>query len=391
MKENSPEIDVDEIEKGKEQEGSVGVDQGLSHSLIEGNKQRVEQGQLLDSSANQGLFAFNPDMMFDYLVKDYNTAEKIYGETFLRIITGEEAAELKKKLKFPEFQRQLKSKLKEQIDALKGEGLLDKQNTITERGVELASLVAYMEELEDMRTKGLGERKSKKIQIYGDKENTRSYRKHDRYQDLAIKSSLKLALRRGHNTLEREDLQVFEKDSKGKIHIIYALDASGSMKGNKIGICKKAGIALAYKAIEEKDRVGLLVFGSKIEDVVYPTEDFSQFLKAIANVKAKAQTNIAGTIERALEMFPEGNLTKHLILITDAIPTVGQDPQKNTLQLTEKAVSLGITISVIGIALDKEGITFAKKISEIGKGRLHIIRNLEHLDRIVLEDYYALS
>ena len=33
------------------------------------------------------------------------------------------------------------------------------------------------------------------------------------------------------------------------------------MKGPKIGACKRAGIALAYKAIEEKDKVGLIVFG----------------------------------------------------------------------------------------------------------------------------------
>ena len=89
---------------------------------------------ILDSSANQGLFAFNPDMMFDQLVKDYNTAEKIYGETFIRLITGEDAAALKKKLNFPEFQRQLKSKLKEKVEDLKKEGFLDRENTITDHG-----------------------------------------------------------------------------------------------------------------------------------------------------------------------------------------------------------------------------------------------------------------
>ncbi len=390
MKETFPSIDVDEITQGNE-EGSNGFDKGLSHSLIEGNKQRIEQGMILDSSANQGLFAFNPDMMFDYLVKDYNKAEKIYGETFLRLITGEEAATLKKKLNFPEFQRQLKSKIKEKIDSLKEEGLLNRQNEITDRGLELASLVTSMQELDDLRTKGFGERKSKKIQLYGDKQNTRKYKKGDRYQDIAIKSSIKTALRRQHTELQTQDLSVYEKDSKGKIHLIYALDASGSMKGQKLALCKKAGIALAFKAIEEKDKVGLVVFGSKIEEVVYPTSDFSQFIKALSHIKAKAQTDIAATIEKATSMFPEGNITKHLILITDAVPTVGEDPQQRTLDLVERALFLGITISLIGIGLDEEGTSFAKKLTEIGRGRLYIIRNLENLDSIVLEDYYALQ
>jgi len=38
----------------------------------------------------------------------------------------------------------------------------------------------------------------------------------------------------------------------------------------------------------------------------------------------------------------------------------------------------------------KEGIDLAKKIVEIGNGRLYIIKDLENLDKIVLEDYYAL-
>ena len=83
-------------------------------------------------------------------------------------------------------------------------------------------------------------------------------------------------------------------------------------------------------------------------------------------------------------------MTKHLVLITDAVPTVGEDPGKSTLNFVERASAYGITISVIGIALSKEGTELAKKIVEIGKGRLYVVRDLENLDRVVLEDYYNL-
>ena len=162
------------------------------------------------------------------------------------------------------------------------------------------------------------------------------------------------------------------------------------MKGNKISLCKKAGIALAFKAIDEMDKVGLIVFGSKIEEQVHPTSDFSVFLKAITKIRPKKQTNIALTIERAIEMFPRDDVTKHLVLITDSVPTVGDDPTKNTLNLVERAASLGITISVIGIYIEKEGIELAKKIVEISNGRLYVVKALDNLDRIVLEDYYSL-
>ena len=89
-------------------------------------------------------------------------------------------------------------------------------------------------------------------------------------------------------------------------------------------------------------------------------------------------------------MFPSQNITKHLVLITDAMPTVGDDPTKNTLNLVERAADYGITISVIGIGLEKDGAELAKKIVEIGKGRLYVVNDLDNIDRIVLQDYYNL-
>ena len=210
---------------------------------------------LLDSALNQGLFAFNPDMMFENLVKDYSNAEKIYGESFLRFASGYDNNTIKKNIRFPEFQRELKKNLKQTEQELKDEDLIDKEGSITDKGFSLASIVLYMQELDDLRAKGFGDKKTKKAMVYGDKENTRNFRPHDRYKDIAIKSSVRKAIRRRHSGLSNEDLQVFERDNKGKIFIVYGLDASGSMKGKKIEICKKAGIALAYKAINEKDKV----------------------------------------------------------------------------------------------------------------------------------------
>ena len=89
-------------------------------------------------------------------------------------------------------------------------------------------------------------------------------------------------------------------------------------------------------------------------------------------------------------MFPRDNVTKHLVLITDAAPTVGSDPSKNTLNLVERAAAIGITISVIGIDLNKESTELAKRIVEIGRGRLYVVKDLENLDRVVLQDYYSL-
>ena len=118
-------------------------------------------------------------------------------------------------------------------------------------------------------------------------------------------------------------------------------------------------------------------------------------LDKITGITAREKTNIAATVKEAVSMFPREDATKHLIMITDAMPTMptsatsGETPEKETLEAVSAASDKGITISVIGINLKKEGQEIAERIAEIGKGRLFKVRDLEDMDKIVLEDYYS--
>ena len=161
------------------------------------------------------------------------------------------------------------------------------------------------------------------------------------------------------------------------------------MKGAKIDACKRAGIALAYKAINEKDKVGLIVFGSEIKETVEPTSDFTLLLREITKVRASKQTDIVATLKKAIEIFPNESITKHLILITDALPTIGKKPEEETLQEASIARNQGITISLIGINLNEKGKRLAEKVTEIGQGRLYVVKDIENIDKVVLEDYYS--
>jgi Mg-chelatase subunit ChlD len=362
----------------------------LMHSVLENDKETIEEGKLIKDALNQGLSSFTPDLIFEHLVKNYSMAKHIFGESLIRLVSGYDPNYIKKNINIPEFRNELRNKIEENIERLKGKNLIDNENFISEKGLELASLVMCFEELDNIVPKGIsGEKIHKKVSVYGSKEDSREYKKGDRYRDIAIKKSVKLALRRNHKKLLFNDLKVYERQSKGKAHIVYALDASGSMKGAKIDKCKKAGIALAYKAIDEKDKVGLIVFSSEIKEIIEPTNDFTLLLKVITEVKTSRETDIVQTIRKAVEMFPSNDITKHLILLTDALPTKGKKPEQETLEQVSIAKDSGITISLIGINLNEKGKKLAEKIVEIGQGRLYIVRDLDDVDKIVLEDYYS--
>lgn len=389
----SEKLEVKELGKAEELTGKLSFQQledKFMHSVLENDRKTIDSGKLISDAINQGMSSFSPDLMFEQLVKNYSIAKQIYGESIIRLVSGYEPDYIKKNIGIPEFQKELKDKIQQKIEHLKEEGLVGKDYSLSEKGVELASLVLYFEELDKIVSKGfVGEKANKEKFVYGEKENSRLYKKGDRYRDIALKKSVKLAIRRGHNNFENKDLQVHEKQSKGQTYIIYALDASGSMKGKKIEACKKAGIALAYKAINEKDKVGLIVFGSEVKKIIEPTLDFTMLLKEITKVKASKETDIVSTLRKSIEVFPSENITKHLILITDALPTKGDEPEKSTLEEASIARSKGITISLVGINLDEKGKNLAEKIVELGEGRLYVVRNLENVDKIVLEDYYG--
>ncbi len=360
------------------------------HSVIANDRKEVEKGKVLKESINQGIGAFNPDMMYEKLVKDYSLAEQLYGEKLLQYVSGYDSRYLERNINVPEFRKVLKDKIKQKIRELKEEKYLDQEGTITEKGNQMATLITYTEELDKLHAKGyFGERETKKIAHYGEKTDVKIYRKGDRYKDLAVRKAIKLAARRGHTQLHLHDLTTFERKKRGRVCIIYCIDASGSMKGEKIDTAKKAGIALAFKAMEKKDLVGAVIFSKKVKAKIHPTDNFGNIIREITLARAESETDFVNMLQESILLFPKRDYSKHMILITDALQTVGTEQE--LLQVISRCRDENVTISVIGISLDKQGQELAKNIVEVSNGHLYVTKQLEEIDSIVLEDYAQYS
>lgn len=384
---------IEKTSKAEEQNGKLASqleEQKLMHSVLQNDKTIIDEGKIIQESFNRGIGSFTPDIMFEHIVKNYSMATQLFGETLIKLLLGYETTSLQRNLRIPEFTKELKKKIEDKINELKEKKLLNDEGIVTQKGVELASIVLYVEELEQLHTKGLIG-KGKTQSQYGERAEVRNYKQGDSYKAIAVRPTIKTAIKRGHTQIAQEDLKTSTKTSKGKISIVYGIDSSASMKGKKLEICKKAGIALAYKAISQNDKVGMISFASTIKDVITPTQDFSTILQTITKISASEQTDFNKAINKTIELFPKDKTTKHLLILTDAIPTAGNQPEKQTINAVTKANDLGITTSIIGIQLDDKGTSLAKEIAHAGKGRFFIVKNLEELDKIVLEDYYAIQ
>jgi len=381
---------LEQIEELKGNMASQDEEDKFMHSVLQNNKDRIDEGKIVNEAINQGLQSFNPDMMFSQMVNNYQLAEQIHGERLIQLLSGYSPDYIKKNIRIPEFQRELQLRLKERKDKLVDEGIIGEDGRYTEKGIDLASLILYMDELENLVPRGnLGVNVFKKITHYGERHHVRNFRTTDRFRDIAIRDSIKLAVRRGHKKLGTGDLKTVYRKSKGSVQIIYGLDASGSMKGNKLGTAKKAGIALAFQAINRRDKVGLVIFKNDAQDFIEPTLDFRRLLTHITRVTASRETNFTAMIRKAIEMFGRGHITKHLVILTDALPTVGDDPEKDALHIVSEARSCGISISIVGINLDGKGEVLAKKLATLGDGRLYNVSALKDVDKLILHDYYT--
>jgi len=154
-----------------------------------------------------------------------------------------------------------------------------------------------------------------------------------------------------------------EKVKRKGVDLIIALDVSNSMLAEDI---KPSRITKAKFAISrlidqlENDRIGLIIFAGKAYTQLPITSDLGaakMFLAPVGPHSVETQgTAIGEVIELAIQSFPnidkvisgeerpDNNKTRAIIVISD-----GENHEDDPITAARRAVSLGITVNVVGI------------------------------------------
>ncbi|MFT4311586.1 MAG: vWA domain-containing protein [Candidatus Woesearchaeota archaeon] len=357
------------------------------HTVLDIDDASIDKASVLADAINNNVTSFTPDFSFEQMVKDYKTAKNLYGETMIRELTGFDPSYVGKNMNIPEFRREIKKNISQNIEKLKKDGLLNDDGSISDEGFELSALSLIDLDFDKETGEGVqGRVFSKKRSVFGDRSDSRNYLRSDNYKDINFKKTVRRAIRRNKSSIDESDFVSDLRSDKGKLNVLYCIDSSGSMKGEKIKAAKKAGITLAFKALKNNDKAGLVVFNSKIEGVLPLTDDFVSILRNISRIRTTGETDIAVCIDQALKLF-DSKKNNHLILITDGVHTHGTEEE--VLEKIGIAANQGISLTLIGINIDKNGEKLAKDIINIIDGRFYKAQSLEGIDDIVLEDYYS--
>jgi len=145
-------------------------------------------------------------------------------------------------------------------------------------------------------------------------------------------------------------------DKTSSKNIIFILDTSGSMQGEKIRQAKGA-LSFCLNSLNEGDRFNVIDFDDDIESfktglVRAERENIREALSFVDRCEAEGGTNINEALLTGLEHIEDASGASFVIFLTDGLPTVGQTDINSILKNVKGANQSSTRIFVFGVGYD---------------------------------------
>ena len=139
--------------------------------------------------------------------------------------------------------------------------------------------------------------------------------------------------------------------------IVFVLDTSGSMRGEKLDQAKRA-LMFCIRNLNRGDRFQVIRFSNNAEalfEKLMPVErpSLAKAENFVEDLKATGGTNIQDALGMALKRYGSTNYRPHVVIfITDGKPTIGETNEDALLSIAAKLNSENIRIFTFGIGYD---------------------------------------
>jgi Ca-activated chloride channel homolog len=175
-----------------------------------------------------------------------------------------------------------------------------------------------------------------------------------------------------------------DKSKVAPKNVVFVLDRTGSMAGEKIEQAKDA-LKFCLQSLRNEDRFNVITFNET------PNLMFSGMQKVSAEVRNKAVdqvgqieasggTNIDEALKAAFGQFGEsGSRNNYVIFLTDGQPTVGNTNLESILEHAKKANRAGAKVFVFGVGYDVNA-HFLDKLAQQAKGDADYVRPKEDIE-----------
>ncbi|NIN00443.1 MAG: VWA domain-containing protein, partial [candidate division Zixibacteria bacterium] len=145
-------------------------------------------------------------------------------------------------------------------------------------------------------------------------------------------------------------------DKTSSKSIIFILDTSGSMKGQKIRQAKGA-LSFCLNSLNERDRFNVVDFDDEIRSfkpgpVRAEQDNIREALSFVDECEAEGGTNINDALTTGVRQIEDVDGASFVIFLTDGLPTVGQTDINTILTNVKDANRSSTRIFVFGVGYD---------------------------------------
>ncbi len=147
-----------------------------------------------------------------------------------------------------------------------------------------------------------------------------------------------------------------EADRTLSKNIVFILDTSGSMKGEKIRQAKGA-LSFCLNSLNKGDRFNLIDFDDQVKSfetslVRAGSEEVQKALSFVDKTEADGGTNINEALLTGLRQIESAEGPSFVIFLTDGLPTVGETDINNILKNIKEANRFAARLFVFGVGYD---------------------------------------
>jgi Ca-activated chloride channel family protein len=176
--------------------------------------------------------------------------------------------------------------------------------------------------------------------------------------------------------------------------VLFVLDASGSMRGEKIEQAR-AAVEYCLGRLNEPDCFNIVTFGTEVTAFRgAPAGNDKQAVAAakeyLDNVIARGRTNISGALAKALAGKAQAGRLRIVIFLTDGAPTAGETSADKIVQQVPEMNTSGAKIFVMGVGNDVNA-HLLDKLAECTEGASEYVRPDEEVDARIASLYDRLS
>jgi Ca-activated chloride channel family protein len=172
--------------------------------------------------------------------------------------------------------------------------------------------------------------------------------------------------------------------------VLFVLDRSGSMSGEKIEQAKEA-LKFVLNNLREGDLFNIVVYDTAVESFRPELQRFSEETRTAAlgyveGIYAGGSTNIDGALTTAMAQLKDSSRPNYLLFLTDGLPTAGETNEMKIVANTKTSNQVRSRMIIFGVGYDLNS-RLLDRLARANYGQSEYVRPDENIEAHVSRLY----